>query len=212
MVYFAKNIKESRAYFLDDATLRRYAQDILLHPEFTGMKHYTSHKHESRQKHLLNVAYYAVKIARFLRADLQTVTRASLLHDFYPYQRFRKNIKYREHLRQHPKDALAHAEALFPLSYTEKEIILKHMWPMVKGKPKHREAAAVILSDVYASIFENFYHRAWQKSKRGAVRVKEKSKSGAKKVASATKTAGKKVKTAGQKVKKTYRKRKNDKI
>jgi uncharacterized protein len=188
MIYLAKDIKRSRNYFLNDATLMLYASDILMHPEFSDMGSRTTHKHESRQKHLLNVAYYAVKFARPFHLDLEVVVRAALLHDFYPYQRFKKHTKYREHIKRHPREALKHAEEHFKLSEKERNIILCHMWPLVKGRPKFKEAIPVILADNFAAITENFYHRAWQTPKRGV-----------KKAAKKTKVVGGKVKKAGKK-------------
>jgi uncharacterized protein len=177
MIYFAKDIKRSRNHFLDDAKLMGYVSDILMHPEFSDMGSRKAHKYESRQKHLLNVAYYALKFARPFRLDERVVARAALLHDFYPYQRFKKYTSYREHIRRHPKEALRHAEEYFELTEAEKNIILCHMWPLTRQRPKYWEALPVVLADNFASIMENFYHRAWQIPKKGARKAVVKTKS-----------------------------------
>lgn len=188
MVYFARDIKKSRNFFLDDPELMRYVSDILMHPEFYDMSKHTTHKHESRQKHLLNVAYYAVKFARPFRLDIRVVARASLLHDFYPYQRSKKYTPYNEHTKRHPKEALKHAEEYFKLGPKERDIITNHMWPWSKGRPRYREAVPVVLADNLAAIMENFYHRAWRKPKRSV-----------KKAAVKTKKAAVKMKRVGKK-------------
>jgi uncharacterized protein len=166
MIYLARGNGASQAYFLDSPEYVELAGDILTHPEFVGMSRYTTHGYETRLKHLLSVAYYSLKVARLLRADPKTVLRGALLHDFYPYQRFKHEIKFKTQLRQHPQDALRHAEKFFELSLEEKAIISKHMWPF-RGFPKavSREALSVGLGDFFTSAFEGYYHRAWLKSK-----------------------------------------------
>jgi uncharacterized protein len=176
MIYFARDLQQSYQFFVDDPVLMEFAGDILTHPEFIGMGEFYSHKYEIRFKHLMNVAYYAVKIARFLRGDVETTVRAALLHDFYPYQRYRKDTKYLKHLRIHPCESLANAQSFFAVSTEVGEIILRHHWPVTRGKPKHVEAFSVVAADWFAATMETFYHRAWQKSKRGARIVTQKAK------------------------------------
>jgi uncharacterized protein len=174
MIYFAKSLQQSYQFFVDDPVLMGLAGDILTHPEFIGMGRFYSHKYEIRFKHLMNVAYYAVKIARFLRGDVETTVRAALLHDFYPYQRHRKDTKYLKHLKIHAHESLTNAQNFFIISTEVSEIILRHHWPLAKGKPKHVEAFSVIAADWFAATMETFYHRAWQKSKRRVRIVKQK--------------------------------------
>jgi len=178
MIYFARDIKKSRNFFLGDSELMLCAGDILMHPEFYSVGSHTSHKYESRQKHLLNVAYYALKFSRpFKKLDKKVILRAALLHDFYPYQRLKKYTKYKDHVKQHPIEALKHAQEFFEIGDKEKDIIVHHMWPWDRGRPRYKESVPVMLADNFAAIMENFYHRAWQKPKRGvkkaAVKVKK---------------------------------------
>jgi uncharacterized protein len=182
MIYFAKNLQQSYQFFIDDPVLMEFAGDILTSPDFIGMGQFYSHKYEIRLKHLMNVAYGAVKLARFLRGDVETTVRAALLHDFYPYQRYRADTKYIKHLKIHPSESLTNAQDHFDISIEVGEIILRHHWPFTKGKPKHAEAFSVIAADWFAATMETFYHRAWQKSKRGARVIGQKTKNGAKKV------------------------------
>jgi uncharacterized protein len=161
----------------------RDAGDILMHPEFYDMGKRTAHKYESRQKHLLNVAYYALKFSRISkRLDKRVVLRAALFHDFYPYQRFKKYTSYREHVKRHPREALKHAEEYFEVGPKETNIIVCHMWPWTRARPKYREAVPVMLADNFAAIMENYYHRAWQMPKRGVKKATVKTKKAAVKV------------------------------
>jgi uncharacterized protein len=184
MIYFAKDLRASYRFFVNDPVLMEFAGDILTHPEFIGMGRFYSHKYEIRLKHLMNVAYCAVKITRFLRGDVETTVRAALLHDFYPYQRYKKDIKYVRHLKTHPSESLANAKDYFNISTEVCEIILRHHWPFTKGKPKHVEAFSVITADWFSAVMETFYHRAWQKGKNGARVIRQKTKNQAKKIKS----------------------------
>jgi uncharacterized protein len=192
MRYFAKDLQESYQFFVDDPVLMEFAGDILTHPEFIGMGQFYSHKYEIRLKHLMNVAHYAVKMTRLLRCDVETTVRAALLHDFYPYQRYKKDIRYVKHLKTHSAESLTNALNYFPLSTEVCEIILRHHWPFTRGKPKHVEAFSVIVADWFAATVETFYHRAWQKPKRGVRVVGQKTKNGAKKIRSKVRRQGKK--------------------
>jgi uncharacterized protein len=54
----------------------------------------------------------------------------------------------------HPKLALKNAEENFQLSDLEKDIIVKHMWPLTVKFPKYKESYVVCLVDKYCSIQE----------------------------------------------------------
>jgi uncharacterized protein len=194
MIYFARNLQDSRDYFLTNPRLKSYTAEILNHPEFTSIGRYRHHKYENREKHLLNVAYLAVNITKFLNGDVETAARVSLLHDFFPYERNKKELPLLEHFNLHPDEALKNAEKYFDLTIEEKQLILRHMWPFVrvKGKPKHVEGFALVVSDVLAGIMETIYHRAWQSTKRGARAVGQKTKNGAKKVSQVARRHSKK--------------------
>jgi len=199
MIYFARDIKRSRNFFLNDSELMSYASDILTHPEFYDMGKRTAHKYESRQKHLLNVAYYALKFSRrSKKLDRRAIVRSALLHDFYPYQRFKKYTGYREHVKRHPQEALEHSMKLFELSDKERSIISCHMWPWAPEKPSCKEALPVILADNFAAIMENFYHRAWKQPKKGVKKVAIKTKAVGKKAVGGTVKVASKVKNTGK--------------
>jgi Predicted HD superfamily hydrolase len=193
MVYFAKDLQTSYEFFINDPVLMELAGDILTHPEFIGMGEFYSHKYEIRLKHLMNVAYYSVKLSRFLRGDTETTLRAALLHDFYPYQRYKKDTNYVKHLKTHAGESLANAQNFFLLSSEVQEIILRHHWPFTRGKPKRAEAFIVISVDWIVATMENFYHRGWRNPKNAVRVVGRKSKQGMKFVGKKTKNGAKKI-------------------
>jgi uncharacterized protein len=203
MIYLARSLKESRRYFLDDPVLMKYIGDIINHPEFLGVGQYLHHKYELRQKHLLNVAYYSRKIVRALRGDVKTVVRAAFLHDLFPYQREKDELKFIDHMQRHSYLALKNAEKYFELTGAERDLIGHHNWPFNKGRPKHREGFALIAADTFCAWAENIYWRAWKPTARSAKKAALHTKNraiAAKQRAKNTKTAAR-VRQARQKAK-----------
>ena len=54
----------------------------------------------------------------------------------------------------HPQIALHNAQKLFHLTDLEKDIILKHMWPLTLSIPKYRESFVVTFIDKYCAFKE----------------------------------------------------------
>ena len=50
--------------------------------------------------------------------------------------------------------ALENAERVYNLSEIERDIILKHMWPLTVKLPRYRESYLVAFVDTYCSMFE----------------------------------------------------------
>ena len=54
----------------------------------------------------------------------------------------------------HPKTALKNASQVFELNDREKDIIIKHMFPLTPGLPRFKESWIVTISDKICSIME----------------------------------------------------------
>jgi len=188
MIYFAKDNPSSRNYFLSRPKLSVAVRDILTDDEFIyGVGHLKTHRYESRQKHLLNVAYWGLRVAKLIRADQRIVMRAALLHDFYPYIR-PDSMSFNEHNRSHPKKAVTHAKKFYVVEPAVADVVLNsHNWSLVRivkfWRPHWREHVAVSLADLFCSAMENIYHgvaepttrrakNGAKKAKRAAVKVK----------------------------------------
>ena len=73
--------------------------------------------------------------------------RAGLLHDLYLCDWKKARVSPWQRLLVHPQMALENAEQ-FGLSELERDIILKHMWPVTLRRiPRHRESVVVNLAD-----------------------------------------------------------------
>ncbi len=68
------------------------------------------------------------------------------------------------HAFTHPKKALENAYNLFELNDKEKDIILKHMWPITIYLPKYKESYIITLVDKYCAIQESI--KAYKSNKK----------------------------------------------
>ena len=81
---------------------------------------------------------------------------AGLLHDMflYDWHTHGKETGNRFHGLTHPKVALENAEKEFHLNDVERDIILKHMWPLTPVPPLYRESYVVLYHDKICSTRE----------------------------------------------------------
>lgn len=79
-----------------------------------------------------------------------------MLHDLflYDWRKPRPDGK-KLHAFHHPRTALDNASKIFDLNDKEKDIILKHMWPLTVVPPKYVESFIITLTDKYATLEEN---------------------------------------------------------
>ena len=129
-------------------------KDILSNTTVQSLKLYQHHYGSNRYEHCLSVAYYSYKICKFLGLDHVSAARAGLLHDLFLYDCKNPETRLRNHITEHPKVALYNAEKLFILNDIEKDIILKHMWPITFATPKYLESFVITFVDKYCALKE----------------------------------------------------------
>ncbi len=132
-------------------------KDIYKHEEFMKLKHFFHHN-SSIYAHVRDVAYFTYRTAKYLKLDYRSAARGALLHDFFLYD-WRNHDEpelHRDkyHGVEHPRIALANAEKYFQLNDIEKDIIVKHMWPLTIVPPKYKESYIVTFADKYLSSRE----------------------------------------------------------
>ncbi len=130
----------------------REVEDLLFSPEVVKLEDCPQHMDFSRLQHSINVSYYSFIICRRLRLNARAAARGGLLHDLFYYD-WRESGTGRRHISLHPQIALENAENLTELTDMERDIIVKHMWPMF-GVPKCRESYIVSLVDKLCAIME----------------------------------------------------------
>jgi len=142
---------------IEDNEYREIVDDILSNSEFQRLKDF-HHHNSSIFVHALRVSFLAYKISKFLKFDYVSTARGGLLHDFFLYDWRNHDLpdlaKEKYHGFEHPKIALKNSEKLFKVNNIEKDIILKHMWPLTFIPPKYKESFVVTFSDKYIASQE----------------------------------------------------------
>ncbi|MBR2991923.1 MAG: HD domain-containing protein [Clostridiales bacterium] len=118
------------------------------------------HGETSVYAHSLAVAKYSLLFARFLektfkmKLDKDSIVRGALLHDYFLYDWHEMGEGKITHGLTHPRKAMNNADRDFGLNDLEKDIILKHMFPITPVPPKHRESFIVDIADTWCAICE----------------------------------------------------------
>ena len=156
-----------------------HGKEILDSKNYESMKGFTQHGRVSVHEHSLRVADTSLKINEALKKlnikmNEKALVRGALLHDFFLYDWHDKKPERKKHGFTHPHIALHNAQKEFDLSDREKDIIVKHMFPLTITKiPKCKEAWVVSAADKWCSVIEtvrmrkNFNGKRRQ-AKRGA--------------------------------------------
>jgi len=131
--------------------------DIYEHEEFLKLKeHY--HHNSSIYEHVMDVSYFSYRTCKFLKLDYHSAARGALLHDFFLYDWRNHDApdlpENKFHGIEHPKIALANAEKHFTLNEIERDIVIKHMWPLTLVPPKYKESFIVSFADKYLASRE----------------------------------------------------------
>lgn len=132
--------------------LERTINNIAANSEYQKLKGFCHHGTVSRFDHCISVARLSWRIASLFGLNATEAVKGALLHDFYLY--CNQHSKPMEHVRQHPKDALAMAEKHFELTEREKDIILFHMWPIAERRPAYPESYIVNIADTLCAVRE----------------------------------------------------------
>lgn len=139
-----------KQYFRDCSLELLKSEDVQL------MGTFIQHANISCLEHSISVAYYSYCLSRKLNlnVDCRSIIRGALLHDFFLYDWHVTKNPRGLHGFKHPLTALENAEEHFALNDREKDIIVKHMWPLTLTPPRYKEALIVSLSDKFCSIIE----------------------------------------------------------
>ncbi len=132
-------------------------RDILEHPEFKRLKEFYHHN-SSIYEHAVRVSFLSYRICRYLNLDYHSAARGGLLHDFFLYD-WRNHdepdlARDKFHGIHHPRIALENATAHFAINDVERDIIVKHMWPLTLAPPRYRESFVVGCVDKYLASKE----------------------------------------------------------
>ena len=136
-------------------------QDIINDEAVQSMDNIKHHVHNvSCLDHCVFVAYVSFVLCKKFKLNHAAAARAGLLHDLYLCDWSKTDVSRFRRLLVHPGMALKNAEK-FELSDLERDIILKHMWPItLRQIPYYRESAIVNLADKLCACIEfmRLYH------------------------------------------------------
>ncbi len=124
-------------------------KDIIDHPEYQKLKD-IKHHDKDIYTHNLKVAWISYLTAKRLKLHVNEMVRGALLHDFFFYDWHVKGAKdeFFPHGFTHPFVSRKNAEKVFGhLTPIEKDIIMKHMWPLTVIPPRYPESFLVSLID-----------------------------------------------------------------
>lgn len=149
-------IKKYNLNYLNDKEYQKVVGDILYHPIFLKLKNYTHHGNTSTYMHSVHVSYVAYLLSKEYQSPyLKSITRGALLHDFYLYDWHHAGEGHKFHGFRHARFAYINAQKYFNLDEIEKDIILKHMFPLTFYRfPLYKATWVITYVDKYVSVLE----------------------------------------------------------
>ena len=118
------------------------------------MKQCIQHGDISVYEHCVRVAVMSLVIAELFKitVDRRSLIVGALLHDYFLYDWHEKDDSHKWHGFFHPSRALENANEDYELNERQKNIILRHMFPLNKIPPKYLEGWIVTMADKYVSL------------------------------------------------------------
>jgi uncharacterized protein len=133
---------------------KKYIADLLENDQVQEMRSFLHHAHSTCYDHCFNVSYYGYLVCRFFGLDYVSAARGGMLHDLFLYDWKTTKTPGNLHAFTHPKSALTNADLSFDLNKIERDVILKHMWPLTMTPPKYKESLIISLIDKYVTLKE----------------------------------------------------------
>lgn len=127
-------------------------------------REFVQHGDVSVYEHVVAVAVESCRMADALArhgiaVDRPSLVRGALLHDYFLYDWHDPEPWHRLHGFRHPFFALRNAENDFTLDERERNIIVRHMFPLVPVPPTCREAWIVCGADKLVALRETLDSR-----------------------------------------------------
>lgn len=137
------------------------SKEILEHNQFAACKRFIQHGRISVYGHSLAVARMSFSLGEFFKiADLKSLVRAALLHDFFLYDWHTPEKMWSLHGWTHPVTAAENAKKYFQVSKKEYSLIRSHMWPYTLfHPPSYREGWIICFVDKICSLVETVFKR-----------------------------------------------------
>lgn len=147
------------SYKLDQKRICQEIRILCERGRFAQTIQFMQHGDISVCEHCISVACLSVQIARILPLHVndKALIRGALLHDYFLYDWHENDPSHSLHGFRHPKKAMKNAMQDFHLSSVEKNIILRHMFPLTLLPPTCREAWIVCIADKLCALAETLH-------------------------------------------------------
>ena len=140
-----------------DVEFQNIIKEVIENETVQKMKQYRQHYETTCFDHCYTVSYYCYLICKRYNLDYKSAARAGMLHDLFLYDwRIRQPDRKGLHAVTHGMTAYKNASKLFDLNEKEKDIIIKHMWPVTTAFPKSIEGFILTFVDKYCAMQETF--------------------------------------------------------
>lgn len=152
-----------KAEYEKDQEYLECVSDILESPVFQSMDQFIQHGDTTCKDHCIMVSYMSYQICKRRGWNYRQTARAALLHDLFLYDWHTHARDTGEHFHgfTHPRAAMNNAAVYFQVTDMEKDMILRHMWPLTPIPPKSREGFVIIYADKQCGLSEVF-SRMWR--------------------------------------------------
>lgn len=154
MIDLIKSKLKSKTDFSSYDEYKNCISDLAQNEIICSMDSFIQHSNITCLEHSIYVSYISYLVCRRLGLDYCSAARGGLLHDFFLYDWHITKSNKGLHGFTHPYTALENANKLFYLNDLEKDIIVKHMWPLTVKLPKYKEAFIVTFVDKYCAFME----------------------------------------------------------
>ena len=144
--------------FIDkDLEFQNIIAELVKNETVQQMKNYKQHYETTCFDHCYTVSYYCYLICKKYKLDYISAARAGMLHDLFLYDwRVKQPNRKGLHAFTHGKTAYENASKLFNLNEKEKDMIIKHMWPVTVELPNSLEGLILTFVDKYCAMSEGF--------------------------------------------------------
>lgn len=140
-----------------DEEFQMIIKELINNETVQQMKKFRQHYETTCFDHCYMAAYYCFLICKKYHLDYKSATRAAMLHDLFLYDwRERQPDRKGFHAFTHGKKACENACQLFDLNEKEKDMIIKHMWPITIEFPRSIEGFLLTFVDKYCAMSETF--------------------------------------------------------
>lgn len=142
----------------DDNEFLNIIDDLSHNETVLKMKNFRQHYETSCFDHCLEASYFCYKICKKFKLDYVSAARAAMVHDLFLYNwRERQPDRKGLHAFTHGKTSYENACKIMKLNNLQKDMILKHMWPLTISIPRYRETFILTLVDKYCALSESYY-------------------------------------------------------